>query len=183
MSYVENAIQIATKAHEGQQDKAGKPYIEHPLRVMAAMQTDQERAAAVLHDVLEDTDTTAAHLLQAGIPERVVIAVKALTKRPGEPYADFVARCADDQIARAVKTADLKDNMDLSRLPVVTEKDRARTEKYAAALAQIDEHERYLDSWEMDCRPPTTEHGVTAGKKYRKKDDDKPADDGGSKDS
>lgn len=138
MSYLETAIKLATKAHEGQTDKGGQPYILHPLRVMEAMETDQERATAILHDVIEDTDTTAADLLQAGIPEPVVTAVIALTKRPGEPYEDFVARCAGDPIARAVKVADLKDNLNLDRLPEVTEKDLARAEKYRAALAQLE---------------------------------------------
>lgn len=188
MHYLETAIEFALQAHAGQTDKAGAPYILHPLRVMTAMTTDETRAAAVLHDVLEDSDTTADDLLKAGIPERVVTAVKALTKRPGEDYSDFVARCAENPIARTVKAADLRDNMDLSRLETVTEKDKARAAKYAQALAQIEEHERYLDAWEMDCRPPTTEHGVTAGERQvefikklkAEREDDKPADDGGS---
>lgn len=68
MANLEKAILIATKAHEGQKDKAGKPYILHPLRVMLRMKTTKDMMAAILHDVVEDTDVTLDDLREHGFP-------------------------------------------------------------------------------------------------------------------
>ncbi|WP_267593845.1 HD domain-containing protein [Carbonactinospora thermoautotrophica] len=113
---VEDAVRIARRAHAGQRDKLGKPYIGHPLRVMARMQTDEERMVAVLHDVLEDTPLTAEDLRRAGCPEHVVQAVIALTKLPGEPLESAMARAAAHPLAHAVKQAGIEDNTDPRRL-------------------------------------------------------------------
>lgn len=133
MRYLEAAITLAVKAHAGQTDKAGRPYILHPLRVMTSMTTDEERATAVLHDVLEDTSVTAADLLDAGMPGEVVDAVVAVTKVKPCVYDDYLEQVKSNPIARAVKLADLADNMDMSRLPKVTETDRQRQRKYQRA--------------------------------------------------
>jgi (p)ppGpp synthase/HD superfamily hydrolase len=132
MSTVERAIQIAASAHAGQVDKAGQPYILHPLRVMLRMSTEHERIAAVLHDVIEDTPVTLEQLAAEGFSAEVVDAVEALTKRSGESRLAAAERAAKNDVARAVKLADNAENMDLSRIARPTEKDYARLEEYKA---------------------------------------------------
>jgi (p)ppGpp synthase/HD superfamily hydrolase len=130
MSTLERAIALAAAAHAGQVDKAGQPYILHPLRLMLAVRTPHERMAAVLHDVVEDTPTTFADLEAEGFPPEVVAAVRALTKTEGEARLDAARRAAADPIARAVKLADVTDNMDLGRIAAPTETDHARLKEY-----------------------------------------------------
>lgn len=134
MSDLTRAIVIAAEAHRGQVDKAGEAYILHPLRVMLRMRTEPERIAAVLHDLLEDTGWEMEQLRAEGFSEGVLRALDHLTRREGEGYHPFVRRAAHDSVARAVKRADLEDNMDLSRIPHPTGKDHARLEKYRQAL-------------------------------------------------
>jgi GTP diphosphokinase / guanosine-3',5'-bis(diphosphate) 3'-diphosphatase len=137
MSTIERAIQIAAIAHAGQVDKAGQPYILHPLRVMLRLEGTDERIAAVLHDVVEDTEVPLDALRQAGFSQAIIDAVEALTKRPGESRLDAAARAAINRIARAVKLADNAENMDLSRIANPTEKDFARIEEYKAVRALL----------------------------------------------
>ena len=132
MATLERAVEIAARAHAGQLDKAGKPYLLHPLRVMMALSEPEDRMAAVLHDVVEDTDVSLEILRAEGFPEGVVAAVQALTKAHGEPRLAAALRAAKNPIARRVKLADVADNMDLSRIAEPTEKDRARVVEYAA---------------------------------------------------
>src|SRR5688572_11662876 len=106
MSTLERAIAIAAEAHAGQVDKAGQPYILHPLRVMLRVQTEHERIAAVLHDVVEDTSVTLEQLSGEGFADEVLHAVEALTKRPGESRSEAALRAAADPVARNVKLAD-----------------------------------------------------------------------------
>jgi len=137
VSLLEEAIAIAVAAHRGQVDKAGAPYILHPLRVMFAMTTDEERIAAVLHDVLEDCGWTLDGLRERGLPESVLQALDGLTRREGESYEAFVARAAANPIARRVKLADLEDNMDLRRLAELTPRDAERLARYHRAWALL----------------------------------------------
>jgi (p)ppGpp synthase/HD superfamily hydrolase len=137
MSTLEHAIAIAARAHAGKVDKAGAPYIIHPLRVMLKMETSEERIVAVLHDVVEDSDTTLEDLRNEGNSDVVVHAVDAVTMRTGESYDDFVQRAALNPIGRRVKLADLEDNSDLSRIAHPTEKDYARLAKYERAIQSI----------------------------------------------
>lgn len=132
------AILIATNAHDGQFDKGGTPYILHPLKVMHyTRSTDPEiLAIAVMHDVIEDTKVTYKDLRDAGITERVIEGVRALTKVPGETYEEYKARVKMNPDARIVKMADLRHNSDIRRLKGVTQKDIARIAKY---------HEFYLE--------------------------------------
>ncbi len=130
MSTLERAIEIAASAHAGQVDKAGQPYILHPLRVMLSVETVNERIAAVLHDVVEDTQWTFDALRNEGFSEIVLKAVVALTKQDGESRIVAARRAADNPIARAVKLADVSDNMDLSRISDPKESDFARLEEY-----------------------------------------------------
>jgi hypothetical protein len=141
MATLERAIEIAAKAHAGQVDKAGQPYVLHPLRMMLAVRTPEARIAAVLHDVVEDTAVTLEELRGEGFPEAALEAVEALTKREGEDYEAFIRRVAPNPIAREVKVADLRDNSDLSRIAEPTERDRERIRKYQRAIA-------YLERWE-----------------------------------
>lgn len=132
---LDEAIQVARRAHEGQLDKSGRPYIAHPLRVMGSLRSEHERMAAVLHDVVEDTTVTLADLKAAGCPEEVLAAIAAISKQPGEDQQTYLARVAANPIARAVKQADIADNMSperLSRLDEATQQ-RLRT-KYESAL-------------------------------------------------
>jgi len=130
---LEDAIAIAVEAHRGQTDKAGAPYILHPLRVMLAVATEEERMAAVLHDVLEDGGWTLERLRQRGVPEPVLEALDRLTRREGESYEAFVARATGNPISRRVKLADLEDNMDLRRLGALTPRDTERLARYHRA--------------------------------------------------
>lgn len=136
---LDDAIQVARRAHEGQLDKSGRPYIAHPLRVMGALRDEHERMAAVLHDVIEDTQVTLADLTDAGCPAPVLEAVAAISKQPGEDQETYLTRVAANPIALAVKRADIADNMSpdrLSRLDKDTQ-ERLRA-KYASALRQLD---------------------------------------------
>ena len=128
------ALSIAKKAHKGQYDKAGVDYIEHPLFVASLVDTQEEKAVALLHDVLEDSPYTAEELILAGLPETVVSAVQILTKKKGQDYQQYLELVKSSPIARRVKLADLKHNSDLSRLATVTEKDLERLEKYKKAI-------------------------------------------------
>jgi (p)ppGpp synthase/HD superfamily hydrolase len=135
---VELARALAAFAHAGQTDKAGQPYLTHPVAVAGKVRTPEEKITALLHDVLEDTfvlPETIGNLFGA----EILAAVQAVTKREDEDYMDFVARAKRNPIARAVKLADLEHNMDLSRIPNPTEKDLARAEKYRRAKAFLAE--------------------------------------------
>ncbi|MFP2931129.1 GTP pyrophosphokinase [Pyxidicoccus sp. 3LG] len=136
---LEEAISLAVEAHRGQRDKAGQPYILHPLRVMMRLETDAERTVAILHDVVEDTPWTLERLRGLGYPEDVLCALDALTKRQGETYEAFIERLRPDALARRVKLADLEDNMDVRRLAAVTPKDAERLARYRAAWARLRE--------------------------------------------
>jgi (p)ppGpp synthase/HD superfamily hydrolase len=134
---VEDAIRLALERHAGQRDQNGAPYVLHPLRVMAAMRTDEERRVAVLHDVVEDAGVTLDELRRMGYGEREVLAIDALSRRDGEPYEDYVARAGRDPLARRVKLADLADNMDVRRLAGVDEAARQRLERNRRAWERL----------------------------------------------
>lgn len=131
------AIEIALKAHEGQTDRAGEPYTGHITRVMQAGTTIEERMAGILHDIVEDTHWTFEALLHEGFPPEVVDAVRCLTKMENEPYDRFIERVKTNPIAVAVKLNDLRDNMDITRLPAVTDADTARLLKYHRAYKEL----------------------------------------------
>lgn len=133
------AKEMAVKAHYGQLDKGGRPYIEHPAYVAAMMDDDTCRAVAWLHDVVEDTTVTLEYIEAVGFSSEVIAAVDALTHRVGESYSDYLSRVAHNPIARKVKLADLEHNKDLSRLNAVTEEDLYRHQKYEEAIASLSE--------------------------------------------
>ena len=139
MATVERAVQIAAQAHQGQRDKAGAPYLLHPLRLMMRMGSEAAMMAAVLHDVVEDSEWTLDQLRAEGFSEEVLQAVECLTHRLGESYDEFVARVQTNAIARQVKLADLEDNMNIRRLAEITPKDLARLERYHRAWRTLTE--------------------------------------------
>lgn len=136
------AFALAADAHAWQTDKAGQPYLGHPMRVAARVVAHGEHAvaAALLHDVVEDTGVTFADLRAAGMPDEVCAAVDALTKRSGEAYDDAVRRAAADAVAVHVKAADIADNSDPDRLAQLDQDVRDRlVSKYAAGRRVLDE--------------------------------------------
>lgn len=132
---LERAIQIAVEAHSGVQDRGGKAYILHPLSVMMRVETDAEKIVAVLHDVIEDTDWTFDNLREEGFSEEIIEALESVTKTSDEEdYEQFVSRAKMNEIGRKVKIADIRENLDVTRLSELTEKDTARINKYKKAL-------------------------------------------------
>lgn len=138
MDIVEKAYKLAEKAHAGQVDKAGKDYITHPVAVSGMLEDEEEKCVALLHDVLEDTDVTEEEIREE-FSDTIADAVVAMTRGEHETYEDFIRRAKKNPIARKVKMADLTHNMDLSRLPVVTDKDLRRLEKYKRAMEVLKE--------------------------------------------
>ncbi len=136
-SLVERAVAVALEAHRGQLDKAGAPYLLHPLRMMLRMDTPETMMAAVLHDVVEDADWTFDGLRAEGFPEDVVLAIEHLTRRKGETYEAFIERAAKHPLARRVKLADLEDNMDVRRLDALTKANVDRLARYLKARRRL----------------------------------------------
>ena len=137
MSQLEAALQVMLDAHRGQTDKAGQPYVLHPLRLMARFQDEDQRLVALLHDVVEDGDVTPASLRALGFSEPVVVAVECLTRRSEETYEDFIARIRPNPLANSVKVEDIRDNLDVTRLRDLKDEDLERLRKYWKALQQL----------------------------------------------
>ncbi|MDL2214956.1 GTP pyrophosphokinase [Dysgonomonas sp. OttesenSCG-928-M03] len=127
---LEKALLIAINAHLGQKDKSGSPYILHPLRVMNAVDPTDAKIVAILHDVVENTDITFDDLINEGIPKHLVITLRLLTRSENMSYEDYIARIAENPLAVKVKLADMKDNMDLTRIKEINEEDIERFKKY-----------------------------------------------------
>lgn len=142
---LELAIKVATEAHAGQVDKGGKPYINHPQAVAASLTNTEYKIVAYLHDVCEDTSITFDNLKDMGFTYRIVNSIRLLTKTDELTYEEYLRRLRMDSCARAVKMADLKHNMDITRIPNPSEKDYARIEKYKKSLAFL-ESSTYVDS-------------------------------------
>jgi hypothetical protein len=139
---LERAIEIAVLAHKGARDKAGAPYVLHPLRLMFAVSDADAKIVAVLHDVVEDSKPPnrfdVETLRAEGFSEPVLAALDCVTARPNESYDAFIDRILPNPIARAVKIADVTDNLDIRRLgPDITDRDVERIRKYRHALARL----------------------------------------------
>lgn len=160
MSTLTRAIEIATEAHKGQFDKAGNEYIGHPLRVMEMGKTEEEKIVGVLHDVVEDTDWTFEKLEAEGFAPEIIAALKCVTKlSENENYDAFIERVRKNPLATAVKINDLTDNMDIRRLPYLSDKDVKRLKKYLKAYKKLigeplysvyacrQEHPNAFDPW------------------------------------
>lgn len=160
MSTLARAIEIATEAHKGQVDKAGNEYIGHPLRVMEMGKTEEEKIVGVLHDVVEDTDWSFDMLEAEGFAPEIIAALKCVTKiSENENYDAFIERVRKNPLATAVKINDLTDNMDIRRLPYLSDKDVKRLKKYLKAYKKLigepvysvyacrQEHPNAFDPW------------------------------------
>jgi len=136
MNLIEKAIEIALNAHVDQKDRYGQPYILHPLRVMMKVDDEKEKVAAILHDVIEDSDYEYQDLCDKGFPPEIIEAVVCLSKQDGEEYIEYIKRAISNPISIKVKLADLEDNMDIRRIDVLQERD-------------IERFNRYLKAWRM----------------------------------
>lgn len=134
---IEMAILIALEAHKGQKDKGGNAYILHPLAVMNRVNSIEEKIVAVLHDVVEDLSITFEMLKQSGLEDNLINALKNVTKVEGESYIEFIERAKSNPISRNVKIADIKENINLSRIEKPNQKDYERIEKYKESLKYL----------------------------------------------
>ena len=150
---LQRAIEIAVEAHKGQLDKAGNLYVLHPLRVMMNLDTEDEKIVGVLHDVVEDCEGwTWDRLRSEGFSEKIIDALQSVSKTPNEEvefsrlketgsedavrqhYFAFVRRAAANEIGRKVKVADIKDNLNISRIKILSNEDMIRLRRYEEAL-------------------------------------------------
>ena len=127
------ALELAVEKHKNQTDKAGNPYILHPLHVMENVNSKEGKIVAILHDIIEDTDITEDYLLKIGLSKRIVDAVVALTRSEDMDYQEYIKNLSSNPLAKEVKLADLEHNMDLKRLPTLEKKDLERNRKYQIA--------------------------------------------------
>lgn len=164
MSTLQRAIEIATTAHKEQFDKAGNDYIGHPLRVMEMGKTDEEKIVGVLHDVVEDSSWTFEALEAEGFSKEIIDALRCVTKTSeNENYDAFIERIKKNPLATAVKINDLTDNMDIRRLPYLSDKDVKRLKKYLKAYKRLigeplysvyacrQEHPNAFDPWTAEA--------------------------------
>ena len=136
---LQRAIEIDLEAHKGALDKGGKPYILHPLRLMLQMDSEEEMIVAILHDVVEDSEKWSFDKLhKEGFSKKIINSLRSVTKEnENEDYEKFIDRSVKDKIGRKVKIADISDNLDISRLKEVTDKDILRINKYKKALEKL----------------------------------------------
>ena len=136
---LQRAIEIALEAHKGALDKGGNPYILHPLRLMLQMDSEEEMIVAILHDVVEDFEKwNFDKLYKEGFSKKIINSLRSVTKEnENEDYEKFIDRSVKDEIGRKVKIADISDNLDISRLKEVTDKDILRINKYKKALKKL----------------------------------------------
>ena len=133
------AIRTCFDAHKKKNDLGGIPYVFHPFHLAEQMETEEETCAALLHDVVEDTDMTFADLEKKGFPSDVLDALKLLTHDKSVPYLQYVEALSGNRIAARVKLADLRHNSDLTRMDEITETELKRVEKYKAAMQLLTE--------------------------------------------
>ena len=152
---LEKTIKIAVEAHTGQVDKGGNPYILHPLRVMLSLNSEAERIVGVLHDVVEDCEGWSwERLKEQGCSDKIIEALKSVSKtleeekqfkemddpdEKMEHYLQFIQRAKTNKIGRNVKAADIRDNLDISRIDDITERDINRLNRYKKALSILTE--------------------------------------------
>jgi (p)ppGpp synthase/HD superfamily hydrolase len=135
---LQRAIEIAVEAHKNQLQKNGLPYVLHPFQLMLSVQSNTAKIVAVLHDVVEDSDWTLENLKQEGFSQEVLAAIECLTHRQDESYTDYIDRIAANKLATVVKLADLKDNMNITRIAdELLEKDFQRLKQYHQAWQKL----------------------------------------------
>ncbi|WP_271894336.1 GTP pyrophosphokinase [Candidatus Phyllobacterium onerii] len=137
MTSLEQAISIAASAHAGYLADDEEPYIFHPLRVMLALDAEDERIVGILHDVVEKTPWTLDNLRSEGLPGHILEAIDSVSRRQGEEYFDFVLRTRENSLGRRVKIADLKDNIEKVRSHLEDPGAREKLAKYEEALARL----------------------------------------------
>ncbi len=138
---VQDAMALAIKAHAGQTDKGGKPYIFHPMRVMQKMESNSEQIVAILHDVVEDTEITLKDLKELGYSKRIIHAINCMSKQDGEDYFDYINRVKQSTLSTTVKLADIEDNLSQSRIIGFSEVDvNKRVNKYSKAQQILLKH-------------------------------------------
>ena len=135
-----SASKIAYKAHEGQTDKAGVPYIFHPIHIAEQMDSEESCVVALLHDVIEDSDIT-LEILSKYFNDDIITALRVLTKKENDDYVMYIKRVKTNKLATKVKIKDLEHNRDLTRLDEVTDKDRKRSLKYWQAIRYLEDIE------------------------------------------
>ena len=133
------ALKLSFDAHKNQTDKSGMPYVFHPFHLAEEMKDEKTTTVALLHDVIEDTEYTLDDLKKMGFSEDVLDAILLMTHADGVPYMEYVSQIKKNQIARAVKLADLKHNSDMSRFDKITQRDIERAEKYKKAIMLLEE--------------------------------------------
>lgn len=138
----QKAMQTAYRAHHGQTDCNGMPYIFHPYHLAEQMDDEISCCAALLHDVAEDTEITLDELAKE-FPQEIIEALKLLTHEAGTDYFEYVRKIKDNPLAKKVKLADLEHNMDRSRIVdesvVSAEKLSEWDEKYSKAIEILTE--------------------------------------------
>ena len=136
-----NAFVLAATKHAGQFDTGGNPYFMHVSKVMHYLKSDDMElmAVAILHDVVEDTDVTFSQLAEMGFSDRIVTAVRLLTKMPGQTVREYIDGIKTNIDAVRVKLCDLRHNTDVRRLKGITEKDFDRMQKYHKIYMELKE--------------------------------------------
>ena len=137
MSSLQRAIEIAVEAHRNQTRRDGTPYVLHPLRLMLAVESIDARIVAVLHDVVEDCDVTLDDIRNEGFSETILTALELVTHAEGVSYEDYISRIKENEIAREVKLADLRDNSNIHELPDLKARDLERLKKYHLAYIRL----------------------------------------------
>lgn len=139
---LEKAIKVAKTAHKDQLDKGGHDYIEHPLRVMESMKTEDEKIVAVLHDVVEDTFITIRDLVVMGFSDIVITSVRYMTRLEGQTWKSYIEGVMSNKIATRVKIADLRDNLDLTRLRGIKDLNINSLNMYITTYHKLVKYER-----------------------------------------
>lgn len=133
------ALRICFECHKDQVDKSGMPYVFHPFHIAEQMDTEDACCVALLHDVLEDTQTTVEDLCQYGFNGTILKALELLTHNKETPYFDYILNLKTNALAKKIKLADLKHNSDLTRLSEIKSEDLARNEKYKKAIELLED--------------------------------------------
>lgn len=143
----DKAMLIAAREHLGVRDKGGHAYILHPMRIVMRLNTSDEElmSIAILHDVIEDGKVTLEDLINEGFTDRVITALRLLTRRKGVSYDDYIDGMRGNRDALRVKREDLRDNSDITRLKGVSEKDFERMSKYIRSFAKVEAYLKELE--------------------------------------
>lgn len=131
-----DAYCFAFSKHDGQVDKAGKPYILHPVFVASSLTETEEMICALLHDTMEDTSATYSEI-EGKFGSEIAKHVAVLTRGIQEDYFTYIKRVREDKVATKVKRADLAHNMDIRRIPCPGKRDYERIEKYRRAMEML----------------------------------------------